>query len=365
MRRAPKDGLTRGENGTTQPLRSHRVFNNPDVVPEGWYPICPSAKLRAGTADSFRIGGQRIAVWRGQDGAVRAVDAFCPHMGADLANGRVVDSTLECYFHQWRYSGSGELVGVRCGDVPSNVRARAWPTDEAYGFIWVYAGDTAPYRVPRPPGLEDTEIVSMHAGKVQLFAHHHAMMAGGIDVQHFASVHGMSAEFEVDVRQPEPWLGEWHMKGMIPESGWRGRIGRKLLGDHFRYIARFAGGSIVTLTYGPDSRLRGTGRPLPAMYILWGCIPLTNGLSEAHIFFVAPRTPGILGGLSGSARLAMTGAMLGVLQDDDVKAFPYMRFQPNRLVALDESVARLMRFMNSQPVSPWAARVQEEPRGDS
>ena len=45
MREAAKDGHTRRENVATQPLKEHRVFNNPDVVTEGGIPSARAASL--------------------------------------------------------------------------------------------------------------------------------------------------------------------------------------------------------------------------------------------------------------------------------------------------------------------------------
>src|SRR5437773_2589997 len=75
------------ENARTQSRRVHRLFNNPEALGEGWYPVCSSGELGRDRPRSFKILRQRLAVFRGPDGAVRALDAFCPHMGADLANG--------------------------------------------------------------------------------------------------------------------------------------------------------------------------------------------------------------------------------------------------------------------------------------
>src|SRR5690242_20421917 len=100
---APKDDHTRRENVGTQPLVEHPVFNNPEVMTEGWYPVCSSRALRSGKARSFLLGAQRLTLFRGQDGRARALDAFCPHMGADLGNGTVVGNELRCYFHQWQF----------------------------------------------------------------------------------------------------------------------------------------------------------------------------------------------------------------------------------------------------------------------
>ena len=60
-----KRGHTLRENRRTQPLTSHRAFNNHEVVTEGWYPVCAARGLRPGTARSFRIGYQRIAAQTG------------------------------------------------------------------------------------------------------------------------------------------------------------------------------------------------------------------------------------------------------------------------------------------------------------
>lgn len=357
MREAPKDGRTRWRNRETQPYRQHPVFNNPEVVPVGWYPLCPSSAVAIGAADSFEVAAQRIAVFRGHDGVARALDAFCPHMGADLANGRVIGDQLECYFHQWRYDGAGALVGVRCGPAPEGVRVRSWPVEEAYGLIWVWAGERPAHPVPRPPGLEQGEVLVRRLGRVRLYAHHHVMMAGGIDVQHFASVHGLSADMDVRVEPAGELVMDWHMRGRLPSEGWRGRAGRWLLGPSFDYVARVAGGSVITLAYGPTARLGGTGRALPPLYILWGGVPGLAGVSEVEVVLIAPRRAGLGGWAAAHARLLTTLLMLGVLRDDDVKAFPHMRFQTGRLVALDESVAKLVRFLNSLPVSPWSGRT--------
>jgi len=52
--------------------------------------------------------------------------------------------------------------------------------------------------------------------------------------------------------------------------------------------------------------------------------------------------------------LAMTALLLTLLQDDDVKAFPHMRFNPRQLVAEDASVARFIRFIESLTISDWS-----------
>ena len=354
MREAPKDGHTRQENCRTQPLKRHPVFNNPDVVSEGWYPVCPSRSLKRGQAQSVLITRQRIVVWRGEDNIVRSLDAFCPHMGADLSNGEVIGNELRCYFHRWKFDGDGRLTDIPCLKDPPQVQTQSWPTQEAYGYVWVYAAKEAPYPVPEMSGLEGQETLVWRLGTVRLYAHHHVMMVGGIDLQHFGAVHDLHVKFQMDIEEAHPQIADWRLRGPVSSGSWRGRLAGWLLGGEISYHARFGGGSTVGLTYGPGLRWRGKGGPIPPLYIFWGCVAQPDGVSDVTIFLVAPRGRGVWGWIKGQTRLLLTMVMLGVLKDDDVKAFPHMRFNLGRLIEADESVAKLVRFINRQKQSSWS-----------
>ncbi len=62
--------------------------------------------------------GQQVAVFRGQDGKAYVVDAYCPHLGANLAvGGRVVGGCIECPFHGWQFRGAdGKCVKIPYAD---------------------------------------------------------------------------------------------------------------------------------------------------------------------------------------------------------------------------------------------------------
>ncbi len=354
---APKDGHTLAENTGTQPRTEHRVFNNTEVLTEGWFPALPSRQLRRGRARSVVIFRQRLALYRGADGRVRALDAFCPHMGADLANGAVVGDELQCYFHRWRFDERGELSGLPCaGKRPKNARVRAWPVEEKYGWIWVYSAAEAPYPVPSPPGLEGETLEALHLMAPLLYAHHHVMMAGGIDLQHFATVHDLDVAFEFEVSESAPNVFEWTLEGELPRQRLRDRVYRWLLGPRVGYHARFAGGSIVSLCYGPNQRWFGRGPKIPPLYILWGCLPQTDGVSRVHVFVVSRKRRGLLGWLTTRLLYALTVVLLVVLRDDDVKAFPNMRFDAKNLVEADRSVARFIQLTDKLPTSEWSGR---------
>ena len=69
------------------PLTNTRIFNRPGVIAEGWYWLARTAEIRRGKVKALRLLGRELAVYRGADGTVVALDAYCAHMGAHLAAG--------------------------------------------------------------------------------------------------------------------------------------------------------------------------------------------------------------------------------------------------------------------------------------
>jgi nitrite reductase (NADH) small subunit/3-phenylpropionate/trans-cinnamate dioxygenase ferredoxin subunit len=55
-----------------------------------------------GHGEAFAINGRIVAVFH-IDGRYQAIDDFCPHMGASLAGGSVVDGVVSCPWHGWRF----------------------------------------------------------------------------------------------------------------------------------------------------------------------------------------------------------------------------------------------------------------------
>src|SRR5260221_11798051 len=100
----------------------HRLFNTPAAAPEGWYWLLRSGDVRPKRVAASEIFGHRLAVYRGDDGRIAALDAYCPHMGAHLAEGRVEGGELRCFFHNWRFDRAGN-----CTAIPAPRRAPPLP----------------------------------------------------------------------------------------------------------------------------------------------------------------------------------------------------------------------------------------------
>ena len=178
------DGLTR-----------YRELTYPPPFPDGWYRVAASREIGPGTVKHLQCAGERIAVFRGRtSGRVSAVDAFCPHQGANLARGRVVGDRLQCPFHGWQVDGCGR-IRERPDAADRSFVHRHWEAVDYYGMVMIYRSARrdarAPYRLPAEPGIDGGELVCRgryDAGEVDM--HIVEFAENSVDFQHFSRLHG-------------------------------------------------------------------------------------------------------------------------------------------------------------------------------
>jgi len=60
-------------------------------------------EIPEGEGRAFSVGGRTIAVFNDR-GAYRAIDDTCPHAGASLSQGTLVEGTVMCAWHGWRFN---------------------------------------------------------------------------------------------------------------------------------------------------------------------------------------------------------------------------------------------------------------------
>lgn len=348
IKKVRKDLHAYHENTYSQPFSVETIFNRADVLTNGWIPICPSKRIKNETARSFSIFNQRVVVYRSSSGKVNALDAFCPHMGTDLGNGKVIDDKLQCYLHQWSFDQEGRCSKLR------DKKLSKYPIEEKYGFIWIFPDTTAPYNVPSPPGLENQELEGVHLFKTKLFVHHHVLMSGGIDLQHFKSVHNLDVSFQYDVQTSDnDQTFIWSLQGKLPRDSILQKLAHYLTGGVFKYQALFSGGLITALTYGNDLYFKNKSFKLPSTSILWAATPHHNGVSDVDVFLILKKQKGLTGFFKKQLKIAFALILQLALKDDDVKAFPHMRYNLSHPSEGDRSVLDLVSRINSVKVSPW------------
>ena len=68
------------------------------------------------------------------------LDAYCPHLGADIAvGGTVIEECVTCPFHGWRFDATGHNVEIPYAkSVNRTAKLHAWPTVERAGIVFVW-----------------------------------------------------------------------------------------------------------------------------------------------------------------------------------------------------------------------------------
>lgn len=85
----------------------------PFPIPNGWFSVGFSHELKPGDVKPVRYFGRDLVLFRDEDGDPHLLDAFCPHLGAHLGHGGVVEGKeIVCPFHAWRFDGTGACTGI-------------------------------------------------------------------------------------------------------------------------------------------------------------------------------------------------------------------------------------------------------------
>ena len=125
-----------------------------------WQPVYCAADLLPGHARPVRIMSEDFTLYRGEDGVAHAVAFRCAHRGTQLSTGWVEGDCIRCFYHGWKYDGSGQCVEQPAEDAgfASKVKIRGYPTEEYLGLVFVYLGELEPAAEPPPlPRYVDLE----------------------------------------------------------------------------------------------------------------------------------------------------------------------------------------------------------------
>jgi len=167
-------------------------------IPFGWFVVGYSDDLKVGEVKPIHYFDQQLVMWRGEDGQVRIIDAYCKHLGANMAyGGRVQGNYLECPFHAWTYNEEGSVTSVPYAEriPPSAARKcdKQWAVVEENKFIWTWYHplNEAPKweveafsEVHNPDWTEYDRYDWIVYGPVQ------NMAENGVDAAHFKYIHG-------------------------------------------------------------------------------------------------------------------------------------------------------------------------------
>jgi phthalate 4,5-dioxygenase oxygenase subunit len=167
-----------------------------------WMPALVTSEIAEpdGSPVRLRLLGEDLVAFRGTDGRVGILEAYCPHRRANLFWGRNEECGLRCAYHGWKFDIDG-----RCVDMPSEpaasrfkdkVRQTSYPTREKGGVIWVYMGPPD----KQPAGLPQLEWLAapdgyQHVTKWLQRTNWAQGMEGEIDTAHISFLHSAQASY--------------------------------------------------------------------------------------------------------------------------------------------------------------------------
>jgi len=86
--------------------------------------------------------GDRIVLYRKQDGTPAALEDACPHRKLPLSMGRIKGDDVECGYHGLTFDGNGICTRVPGAErIPHVARVRSYPLHERYGLLWIWMGE--------------------------------------------------------------------------------------------------------------------------------------------------------------------------------------------------------------------------------
>jgi len=140
----------------------------------------------------YTVVGMEVVVFRGENGKVSVIDAWCPHLGVSFGVGKVVNNNIECPFHGWQFDQEGSCVKVPQCDKPPNVKAKMWISEEVNRqvIVWYSVDDEKPTWEPtKIEELSSNNYVSHGYISRHIQAHIRDIHENAVDRAHFNFLH--------------------------------------------------------------------------------------------------------------------------------------------------------------------------------
>lgn len=286
---------------------------SPMPIPFGWFAIGMSDDFAKGEVHTLSFFDTEFVVWRGEDGVLRGIDPYCPHLGAHLGRGggKVIGNDLQCPFHHWTFDGEGIVTDIPYSNAipPKLKRAcdRGWRVVEKLGVVytWFHPHKEEPlWELATSEELETGEWERIDGKTWTINVHPQEITENGIDYAHFRAVHGTQS----------PPEAEWEIR----EYNRNSRVTAKM--DTPRGLVD---GTIVVKNTGPgQSFVRFHG--ISDLIVVNLPTPIDRHTTLLREEFYIPRA------LEGSPRRAAMGIARNIMfqVDQDIPIWQTKRFEP-------------------------------------
>ncbi|MEZ4427137.1 MAG: Rieske 2Fe-2S domain-containing protein [Nannocystaceae bacterium] len=222
------------ESPTKRPPAFHEARNKRQKAraagldPDYWYPVERIDAVAPGQVVEVIFWRRSIALYRGADGAFRAIENRCAHRQLKLSGGLVQGCRLTCPYHGWSYDGDGRLAEIPhelFGRSMPKIKLQDFPVQTKHGLVWLFMGDPArasARSIPEIPELEGPRPWGSIPADFVWRAHHSMIIDNICDFTH-AFLHRKFRPFEgADLTRLD--RGEHHVHLDYDTKVGRGRI---------------------------------------------------------------------------------------------------------------------------------------------
>ncbi|MCU0541766.1 MAG: aromatic ring-hydroxylating dioxygenase subunit alpha [Oscillatoriaceae cyanobacterium Prado104] len=325
--------------------KSQSTFNNPTKFVAGWYWALRSRELKVGRVKAVMLLGRNLAIYRGFSNRVVAVDAYCPHMGAHLAEGKVDGDDLRCFFHNWKYDARGICVEIPSLEKPLPVCIKTWQTEEKYGMIWVWAGQEKPSSLPFVPELEEAECDCILGKRFVKNCHPNVLLINAIDAHHFNTVHNLPLEIVFESKELNSNAIVFSNTTRGGDDSWFIRLIRPLYQKEVTYSMCYWYGSTGTVTLGPD---------FLHFYIIFALRAIEGDKTEGQTILITPKRIGCFGWGINRGLLWLTQQVGNYFAKGDTQVFQTIQFDLKTPTPADRSILEFIQHVNRQKTLKWA-----------
>jgi nitrite reductase/ring-hydroxylating ferredoxin subunit len=288
---------------------------------QSWFPLALADDVKSGQVVGRDFLGTRVILYRDVSGRAVVQGAFCPHLGADLSVGQVVEGQIRCAYHHWRFDCAGTCVDIPAGDkIPPGARIATYPTAEAWGLVWAFNGDAPRFPVPGIPGVLEREVVYEARFRGTRATDPWVAVSNGVDFQHLRTLHGLPA-----VDPDAVSVGEHSIEYRIESPTF---LQHGLITGVNTFAQR--------LTMGDQE-----------LFMLFSGAPIAHGHTMGfYVYGVRDTGQGRAG---AAERLAGLHDFVRRLLAEDAPVLDTIRFRPRLLVASDRHLARFLKYVREFP----------------
>lgn len=249
------------------------------IEAQSWHPLIAQCAVVAGGAPrAVVLMGEALVVWRDSRGEAHVWRDQCPHRGAQLSMGRVLEDRLECPYHGWQFGGDGHCKLIPAApqfQAPENHCVKQFQTQQAYGLIWASLGEP---RQPLPLFEQelDERLRKVLCGPYEVETSAPRIVENFLDMAHFGFVH-------------EHWLGDrehTEMRGYQVQEDEKGFLATECFAWQPKSSVHATQGSMVEYTYQVPAPYTSILTKIPQAE----AVAIAN-FSEAIALFVLPITP--------------------------------------------------------------------------